>query len=76
MIITGDRKYGKFLIDDLFKEDEIKLVYSHIDRMITGSAVPVRDRLVLTAGSELRAAYFPERREMGVINIGGNGVIY
>ena len=65
----------EFLIDDLFKEDEIKLVYSHIDRIITGSAVPVRDRLVLTAGSELRASYFLERREMGVINIGGDGVV-
>lgn len=65
----------EFLIDDLFKEDEIKLVYSHIDRIITGSAVPVRDKLVLTAGSELRASYFLERREMGVINIGGDGVV-
>ena len=52
-----------------------KLVYSHIDRIITGSAVPVRKKLVLEAGEELRAEYFLQRREMGVINIGGAGVI-
>ena len=65
----------EFLIDDLFKADDIKLVYSHIDRIITGSAVPVNKELKLTAGDELRAEYFLQRREMGVINIGGAGVI-
>ena len=65
----------EFLIDDLFGQDEIKLVYSHIDRIITGSAVPVHKTLELVAGEELRAAYFLERREMGVINIGETGVI-
>ncbi len=72
---TTDRLREEFLIDDLFKADEIKLVYSHIDRIITGSAVPVKDKLVLTAGDELRAEYFLQRREMGVINIGGDGII-
>ena len=65
----------EFLIDDLFKPDDIKLVYSHIDRIITGSAVPVKGALKLEAGDELRAEYFLQRREMGVINIGGAGVI-
>ncbi len=64
----------EYLIDDLFKADEIKLVYSHIDRIITGSAVPVKP-LKLTAGDELRAEYFLQRREMGVINIGPAGYI-
>lgn len=64
----------EFLIDDLFQVDEIKLVYSHIDRIITGTAVPVKP-LTLTAGDELRAQYFCERRELGVINIGGAGKI-
>lgn len=48
----------EFLIDDLFRADDIKLVYSHIDRIITGSAVPVKGTLALTAGEELRAQYF------------------
>ncbi|MGN0506828.1 MAG: 5-dehydro-4-deoxy-D-glucuronate isomerase [Lachnospiraceae bacterium] len=72
---TTDRLREEFLIDDLFHADEIKLVYSHIDRIITGSAVPVAGKLVLTAGDELRADYFLQRREMGVINIGGTGII-
>ena len=70
-----ERLRQEYLIDDLFRADEIKLVYSHIDRIITGSAVPVHGELILTAGEELRAEYFLERREMGVINIGGDGRI-
>ena len=70
-----DRLREEYLIDDLFQADEIKLVYSHIDRIITGSAVPVHGELILTAGDELRAEYFLQRREMGVINIGGEGHI-
>ena len=72
---TTERLREEFLIDDLFQPDVIKLVYSHIDRIITGSAVPVKEVLKLTAGDELRAKYFCERRELGVINIGGVGVI-
>lgn len=53
---------------------EDKLVYSHIDRIITGAAVPVSP-ITLTAGDELRAEYFCQRRELGVINIGGAGMI-
>lgn len=64
----------EFLIQNLFVPGEIKLVYSHIDRIITGAAVPVSP-LKLTAGDELRAEYFCERRELGVINIGGAGTI-
>lgn len=63
---TTERLREEFLIDDLFQPDVIKLVYSHIDRIITGSAVPVKETLKLTAGDELRAQYFCERRELGV----------
>ena len=65
----------EFLIDDLFKADDVKLVYSHIDRIITGSAVPVTAPLSLATGDELRAEYFLQRRELGVINIGGEGTV-
>ena len=71
---TTERLREEFLIDDLFRPGEIKLVYSHIDRIITGSAVPTAP-LRLTAGDELRAEYFCQRRELGVINIGGAGTI-
>lgn len=72
---TTQRLREEFLIQNLFVQDEIKLVYSHIDRIITGAATPVSKTLALTAGDELRAEYFLQRREMGVINIGGAGVI-
>ena len=65
----------EFLIQGLFAADEMKLVYSHIDRIITGAATPVNQTLVLTAGDELRANYFLERRELGIINIGGTGTV-
>ena len=63
----------EFLIPALFVPGEVKLVYSHIDRIITGGAMPVGGALTLDAGAELRADYFLERRELGVINIGGAG---
>lgn len=65
----------EFLIQGLFVADEIKLVYSHVDRIITGAATPVNKELMLTAGEELRAEYFLERRELGIINVGGRGTI-
>ncbi len=70
-----DRLREEFLIQNVFVPDEIKLVYSHIDRIITGSATPADKELVLTAGDELRAEYFLQRRELGIINIGGSGVV-
>jgi len=71
---TTERLREEFLIQNLFVPGEIKLVYSHIDRIITGAAVPVSP-IALTAGDELRADYFCQRRELGVINIGGPGTI-
>lgn len=71
---TTDRLREEFLISDLFKTDEIKTVYSHIDRIITGSVVPVNP-IALTAGEEIRAEYFLQRREIGIINIGGKGSV-
>lgn len=72
---TTQRLREEFLIQGLFQTDEIKLIYSHIDRIITGAATPVEQELKLTAGAELRAEYFLQRRELGVINIGGKGSI-
>lgn len=71
---TTQRLREEFLIQDLFQVGKLKMVYSHIDRIITGAAVPV-EPIALTAGQELRAEYFLQRREMGVINIGGKGRI-
>ncbi len=64
---------GEFLVQDLFEPGKLLLVYSHSDRMIAGSAVPAGAPLGLEAGSELKAEYFLERRELGIVNLGGAG---
>ncbi len=73
---TTDELRKSFLIETLFQKNKIPMVYSDVDRSITGSAVPVGKSLKLTATKkEMAADYFAERREVGVINIGGKGVI-
>lgn len=70
------RLRDEYLIEKVFVENEITGVYSYVDRIITGAAVPVGKELVLSAGEELRAEYFLERRELGIINIGGKGSVF
>ncbi|CAG2533657.1 4-deoxy-L-threo-5-hexosulose-uronate ketol-isomerase [Maribacter dokdonensis] len=64
----------EFLINDLMKEGEINLTYTHYDRYIAGSAVP-KSNLKLETIDPLKAAFFLERREMGIINVGDSGAI-
>ncbi|MFA5293593.1 MAG: 5-dehydro-4-deoxy-D-glucuronate isomerase [Phycisphaerae bacterium] len=64
-----------FLVRTLFAGDKIELIYWFDDRAIIGSAVPVKAPLKLEAGDHLASEYFAMRREIGVINIGGAGVI-
>jgi 4-deoxy-L-threo-5-hexosulose-uronate ketol-isomerase len=64
-----------FLIESLFGPDSIVMVYSDVDRVIVASAVPVDRPLALTSADELRADYFCQRRELGVLNIGQSGTI-
>ncbi|QEN04328.1 5-dehydro-4-deoxy-D-glucuronate isomerase [Thiospirochaeta perfilievii] len=72
---TTEENRKHYLIDDLFSDNEMNFTYSHVDRIITGGVKPVEKELVLEAGKEMGVDYFLERREMGVINIGGSGVI-
>ena len=72
---TTERLREEFLIQHVFVEDEVQMVYSHIDRIITAGVLPVHKELKLEAGKELAADYFFQRREMGCINIGGKGII-
>jgi 4-deoxy-L-threo-5-hexosulose-uronate ketol-isomerase len=65
----------RFLLDSLVNGDEVNCVYTHYDRMIIGAAQPVTKPLELESYPELRASYFLERREIGIINVGGNGTI-
>lgn len=74
--MNSDELRKSFLIDTLFKFGSIELVYSDIDRSITGSAIPVSESLKLESSKkEMAADYFAERREVGIINIGDEGEI-
>lgn len=65
----------EFLIEEIFAASEVRLTYSHNDRMIFGGVTPTDKALSIVLNKELGVDYFLERREMGVINIGGAGSI-
>ncbi len=65
----------RFLLDNLKEKNKANFVYSHYDRMITGLVHPADQQVVLGNYDILRAEYFLERREMGIINVGGKGTI-
>ena len=64
-----------FLIEKLFAEDEVNMVYSMYDRIVVGGAMPVKESLTLEAIDPLKAPCFTHRREVGVYNVGGAGCI-
>src|SRR5512137_1634174 len=64
-----------FLVASLFAAGETRLVYCEADRAVVGSAVPLAAPLALSAAEELRAAFFCQRRELGILNIGGSGTV-
>jgi len=61
------------LIREIFRADEAMLTYSHYDRIIAGGVMPVDGTVRLTGGKEIASDFFLQRREMGVINVGGAG---
>ena len=65
----------EYLVTNLMVADEINMVYSMFDRIIAGGAVPVKEELVLEAPEILRADWFTQRRELGIINVGGDGIV-
>jgi 4-deoxy-L-threo-5-hexosulose-uronate ketol-isomerase len=65
---------SEFLIDNLMESGKINLTYSHYDRYIAGSAVPIQ-QLTLETIDPLKSSFFLERRELGIINVGGNGTV-
>ena len=64
-----------FLIEKIFVPNEVNMVYSMYDRMVVGGALPVREVLTLEAIDPLKAPFFLTRREMGIYNVGGPGVV-
>ena len=73
--MTTQEVRDDFLIDTLFQPDCVEMIYSDIDRAITGSVVPAKRALSLSASEELRADFFCQRRELGVLNIGQAGTV-
>lgn len=65
----------EFLVEKVMENDAINLVYSHIERYIVGGAVPATKSLTLGTVEALKANYFCERREVGIINVGGKGSV-
>jgi 4-deoxy-L-threo-5-hexosulose-uronate ketol-isomerase len=70
-----DELRANFLVQQLMKPDEMTLVYSHYDRVIIGGVKPLQQKVVLPNEPELRADYFLERRELGIINVAGKGSV-
>ncbi|MDD3904322.1 MAG: 5-dehydro-4-deoxy-D-glucuronate isomerase, partial [Sphaerochaeta sp.] len=69
----------EFLIEDIFRADEVSGVYSHIDRIVTMGAMPVERKLELSQNldpmADFGVEYYLQRRELGIINIGGDGLV-
>jgi 4-deoxy-L-threo-5-hexosulose-uronate ketol-isomerase len=64
-----------FLVESVFKNEDFQFVYTHYDRLILGGACPVNQKLTLGTYNELKSENFLDRREIGIINVGGEGTI-
>ena len=76
---TTEELRNEFLIENLYQEDSVTAVYSHVDRMVTMGCMPVKETVSIDKGIDVWAnfgtKYFLERREIGIFNIGGAGRI-
>ena len=73
--LTSDHLRNAFLVDTIFQDDNICATYTHYDRLIIGGAKPVMKSLTLPKFDSLKADFFLQRREMGIINVGGTGKV-
>ena len=73
--MTTEELRNNFLIENMMQADEIKLVYTHYDRLIIGGIMPVNKTVALPTHNALKAKYFLDRRELGIINVGGDGEV-
>ncbi|MBT2564305.1 5-dehydro-4-deoxy-D-glucuronate isomerase [Pedobacter sp. ISL-68] len=64
-----------FLIENVFEANQVNLTLSHFDRYIVGGAMPVDQKIALPNPGDLKATYFLERRELGIINVGGKAIV-
>ena len=75
MLYTTEEIRSHYLIEEVFVKDEANFVYSHNDRIIAGGILPVDSKVELGSTKELGTKFFFERREAGVINVGGPGKV-
>jgi len=73
--MTTEELRETFLLSDLFQPGQVCLTYVDLDRTVIGSAVPTGEALPLMTQDALKAAYFTERRELGILNIGAAGTV-
>ncbi len=73
--MTTQELRDRFVIENLFQQGKVNLVYTNVDRAVVGGIVPLEEPLELKGSREMACAYFCERREAGIINLGGAGSI-
>ncbi len=73
--MTTDELRAAFLVDTLFAPGRVELLYCEVERAVVGSAVPSEAPLALPSPAELRADFFCQRRELGILNIGSPGTV-
>lgn len=73
--MNTDELRKAFVVNELMQPGKIHVVYSHYDRLIIGGAVPLSEELILQNYNQLKAEHFLQRREMGIINIGEDGMV-
>ena len=73
--LTTDELRQEFLVTDIMGEGKTTVTYSHIDRVMLGGIVPTDKALSLPSGDLIASEFFLEKRELGVFNIGGPGLI-
>ena len=74
--MTTQELRESFLIGGLSRPGEIHLTYVDLDRAVIGIAMPLDRPIALESNPELRAQFFTERRELGALNIGGEGMVH
>ena len=71
-----DTLRSNFLISSIFEADKVNLTLSHFDRYIVGGAMPLNGKLELPNPENLKADYFLQRREIGLVNVGGDAIVH
>ncbi len=75
-LFNTEKLRKKFLIDDFFEVDQLRLIYTHYDRMVIAGAMPVNNSVQLKPDPYMKTEFFNKERETGIINVGGKGTVW